>query len=358
MALKQTFIPVEVLNSYGLADRETVVVPLGKGNINDTYLVSFSSGKVVFQRINAAVFPAPAAIAANFQFVSGHIQKQIRTAPFEYQCAELIPTLEGEGWYIDQKGECWRAQNYIEHAVPESRHLNYGSAVQLGQVLARFHLLTEGLDVTELHEPIPGFHRTLRYLESFDTALAEAQPADSAALSACRAYVERFRKRVTVLERERASGRLPIRVMHGDPKLDNVIWRESEQAKGLFDLDTVGPGLRLYDLGDCLRSSCNLIGEEACQHEVTFSAEIFQAVLEGYFSAGDNFLGANERELIVDAALTITVELGVRFLTDYISGNVYFKTTRDGQNLERALVQFKLADSMESQEKELRRMIA
>lgn len=349
-------IPEAVLDAY-FQKEELQVAPLGKGNINDTFLVSTPNRKVVLQRINAAVFSKPVAVAANFQVVSEHIQQKVEKASFDYQCADVIPTCAGTGWYIDEHGECWRAQSYINHIAPSGGCLDSEGAYQLGLVLARFHLLTEELDLASLSEPIPGFHRTLHYLIQFDAALSESRVAESPRLAQCLKYAEQFRGRAGVLEQARASGDLVLRVMHGDPKLDNVIWNPGGRATGLFDLDTVGPGLRLYDLGDCLRSSCNLVGEDAATQDVIFATVLFRAVLEGYFRAGHKFLGENEKALIVDSVLTITVELAVRFLTDYLRGNVYFKISHEGQNLDRALVQFQLAESIASQEKELRRIV-
>lgn len=346
-------IPREVLQAY-FQEQPLRVKSLGKGNINDTYLLSTPLQKAVLQRVSSTVFPEPAAVATNFQKITKHIRKAAEEASITYRCAELIPTTAGAVCYVDAMGECWRAQSYIEHALPTGGRLDCNGAVQLGRVLARFHQLTQQVEVSTLSEPIPGFHRTLRYYDGFDMALQQMQVAEESLLSECVEYAERFRSKAGVLERARASGELPLGVMHGDPKLDNVIWDSSGRAVGLFDLDTVGPGLRLYDLGDCLRSSCNLSGEEVRRHEVTFSADIFRAVLHGYCSAGDNLLSATEKELVFDSALVITVELGVRFLTDYLSGDIYFKTSRLRQNLDRALVQFLLAETMIAEEKRLR----
>lgn len=347
-------IPSGILKAYGMREESVEVEVLGKGNINDTFLASSSNQRTVFQKISSVVFPKPTEVAANFQYVSTHIHRRKKKIDPDYQCARLIPTRQGKGWHIDEDGECWRVQEYVDHTPVDGAPLSYDKAVQLGRVLGRFHRLTEDLDVNKLYEPIPGFHRTLRYLENFDKAIQGRQVTDSTLLSQCVEYVDKYRGTAEILERERASGNLAVRVMHGDPKVDNIIWSKTGRAEGLFDLDTVGPGLRLYDLGDCLRSSCNIIGEEAKPGEVAFAAEVFQALLEGYFSVGDHFLSRIEKQLIVDAALTITLELGVRFLTDYLSGDVYFKTSRTAQNLDRALVQFHLADSIKSQEIRLR----
>lgn len=348
-------IPEDVFQSF-FPGEKVQAEPLGRGNINDTYLVSGLRRKVVLQKICAAVFPDPAGVAANFQVVSSHLVNKSKEAPFLYRCAALVQTRSGQGWYLDAQGGCWRAQSYVEHVRFSGKQLNSGRARELGRVLARFHQLTDDLDTAGLCEPIPGFHRTHRYLETFDAALMDSVPPDTAGLDECLSMVERYRHRAVVLEQARAAGVLPVRVMHGDPKLDNVIWTAGGKATGLFDLDTVGPGLRLYDLGDCLRSCCNAAGEEGGQQQVEFAAGVYRDVLQGYFRGGEQVLIDAEKELIMDAVLAITVELGVRFLTDYLRGDVYFKTTRPGQNLSRALVQFRLADSLASQEKELRGM--
>ena len=172
-------------------------------------------------------------------------------------------------------------------------------------------------------------------------------------------FIEERRAWAPLLEDARAQGRLRPRPVHGDPKVDNVMVETgSGRAVGMVDLDTVGAALVHYDIGDCLRSGCNPLGEETEQWErVAFEPELCRAILEGYLPLARDFLGEEDYEPIYDAVRLIAFELGLRFFTDYLAGNVYFKAKSAGHNLARALVQFKLTESIESQERAIRAIV-
>lgn len=164
---------------------------------------------------------------------------------------------------------------------------------------------------------------------------------------------------VRVLEDGRRQGRLRVCAIHGDPKVDNVMFdNRTEHAVGLVDLDTVKPGLILYDMGDCLRSSCNPSGEETDRWDsVRFDPDLCRSILEGYCSAAGHSFLAPDREALFDAVRLIAFELGLRFFTDYLEGDVYFKTRHREHNLMRALIQFRLTESIEFQERTIRSII-
>jgi Ser/Thr protein kinase RdoA (MazF antagonist) len=162
-----------------------------------------------------------------------------------------------------------------------------------------------------------------------------------------------------VLENAKAQGRLFLRTIHGDPKVNNILIDTAiGQAISIVDLDTVKPGLVHYDIGDCLRSACNPIGEETEEWEaVHFDTGLCHAILQGYLSMAREFLTENDFSYLYDAIRLIAFELGLRFFTDYLEGDVYFKVSRPGHNLARALVQFRLAESIESEETTIRGII-
>jgi Ser/Thr protein kinase RdoA (MazF antagonist) len=172
-------------------------------------------------------------------------------------------------------------------------------------------------------------------------------------------FIEARREWAPVLERARERGQLQMRPVHGDPKVNNVMIEESTgRAISLVDLDTVKPGLIHYDIGDCMRSGCNPMGEETEQWEaVHFEPEIGQAILTGYLTQARHFLNEADYDYLFDSVRLMTFELGVRFFTDYLAGNVYFKVKHPEHNLLRALVQFKLTESIEAHESDIRNMI-
>ncbi len=344
-----------VVAAFGSSKHSTVVRPLGNGNINDTYLVQDSRRRYVVQRINNTVFPKPFEVASNFALVSAHIVRKSAEDRISFSCPEHISTHSGDVAYNDTYGNWWRAQSYIEHMPSHLLQFTHDRARQLGHILASFHMLTADIVTSQLFTPLPGFHVTPRYLCRFDEAQKQWRGSDCALLDMCLQFVEKFREISVLLEEAKARGDLISRTIHGDPKLDNIIFQGSGEAVGLFDLDTIGPGLLHYDLGDCLRSCCNRAGEGAAfPGNVVFDIDICRSVLAGYLNVAEMRLSSYDRQYIYDAILIICFELGLRFLTDYLCGNVYFKVTDQQQNLRRALVQFYLAESVTHREHEIR----
>jgi Ser/Thr protein kinase RdoA (MazF antagonist) len=217
--------------------------------------------------------------------------------------------------------------------------------------LAMFHRLLCELPIQKLADTLIGFHITPRYLEHFDQVLAQNNPGRSPEVDYGLRFVKERRIWVNVLEEAKAQGRLQLRPIHGDPKVNNVmIDTSTRQAIGLVDLDTVKPGLIHYDIGDCLRSGCNPLGEDTEYWEtVRFEPDYCRAILQGYLPVAGDFFLENDYDYLFEAIRLIAFELGVRFLTDFLEGNVYFKVDRERQNLFRALVQFKLTASIELQ---------
>jgi hypothetical protein len=222
--------------------------------------------------------------------------------------------------------------------------------------LGIFHNLIHDLPLETLFDTLEDFHVTPHYLQRFDRILFRNKPEKSPELDFALNFVRNRRGIVNALEEARNQGRLHLRPIHGDPKVNNVmIDTISGLALSLVDLDTIKPGLIHYDLGDCLRSSANPLGEETeSWEEVLFHIDICRAVWEGYGNSGGRFLSENDYAYGFEAVRLIAFELGLRFLTDFLEGNVYFKIDHPFQNLIRALVQFRLTESIEQQEQDIR----
>jgi Ser/Thr protein kinase RdoA (MazF antagonist) len=213
--------------------------------------------------------------------------------------------------------------------------------------------------VSALADTLEGFHITPAYLNQFHRVLAEREIPPTPELEECLSFVRAREEFVPELEEAKAAGILPLRPIHGDPKINNVMIDASTgQAIALVDLDTVKPGLVHYDIGDCLRSCCNRLGEETTDWaSVRFDPQLCEAVLLGYGSVAGNFLTQHDYDHLYAAIRLIPFELGLRFLTDFLSGNHYFKINHPRHNLDRALVQFRLTASIEDQEAEIRAII-
>ncbi len=249
-------------------------------------------------------------------------------------------------------GSFWRGLSFIE-AVQSLDIINdLGHAREVGYGLGRFHHLLSDLPAEHLSDTLPGFHVTPQYLAHYDKVRAHHGAPASPELAHCLNFVSRRRAWAHVLEEARAQGRLRLRPIHGDPKVNNVLLDTATgQAVALVDLDTVKPGLVHYDIGDCLRSGCNPQGEETGHWEaVRFDPDLCRGLLQGYLSQARGFLTEADYEYLYDAVRLIAFELGLRFFTDYLEGNVYFKARHREHNLARALVQFRLTESIESQE--------
>ncbi len=349
----------------------------GAGNVNDTYVVTVAnadktqpSSRFVLQRVNTHVFHQPELILLNMQTFLGHMERQriseMVPGGARWEMPRIIATTTGQGYYLDQDGAFWRAISMIEQAKTYPKIRDAAHARESGSALGRFHRLLSDLDPATLHDTLPGFHITPRYLAHYDDVLQRAtdrtHPNNTRAAEVAWGlhFVETRRAWATVLEDAQASGELALRAIHGDPKVDNIlIDDDSGKAVSIIDLDTVKPGLVHYDIGDCLRSCCNPAGEETTDlHTVTFDTALCRAILNGYFAEAARFFTPADYAYIYDSIRLIALELGIRFFTDYLAGDVYFKVKHPTHNLQRALVQFRLTECIEQEEKAIRQIVA
>jgi Ser/Thr protein kinase RdoA (MazF antagonist) len=346
-----------------------VVVEVGKhgsGNVHDTFLVTLEGGErehFILQRVNTRVFREPDEVMRNIQNVSEHVRKRLQHAPpghgRRWEPVQVLRTGEGSDHWIDPGGSFWRALSFVEGARAFDTLQNVDHAREIGCALGLFHSLISDLPSEQLFDTLEGFHITPRYLERFDQVLIGSRIPKSPAMKYALGFVGGRRQWASVLEDAKAGGLLSVRPIHGDPKVGNVmIDVETGRAISIVDLDTVKPGLIQYDIGDCLRSGCNPSGELPERLEtVRFETDLCKAILEGYLSFAGGFLSHSDTETIYDAVRLITFELGLRFLTDYLEGDVYFKTRFPEQNLKRALVQFRLCESIEFQAAAIRALV-
>ena len=295
----------------------------GSGNINDTFLVSMrgSAPRYILQRLNPAVFPDPQMVMANLRLVADHLRTRVQqeAGPDNWQVAGVIPCRNGTDCFIDAQGFCWRMVRFIDRTRVYETVATAARAQQIGAGLGRFHRLLSDLDISRLHDTLPGFHITPHYLAEYD-AVCGNNPREN---RCCRDIIETGRATATVLEDAKAQGLLPLRVIHGDPKANNFLFDEaSARVVSLVDLDTVKPGLSQYDLGDCLRSCCNPAGEEPDDPAaVAFDLDRCRAILTGYLAEAASFLTDSDFDFMYDAVHLITFELGLRFYTDHLAGN-------------------------------------
>ncbi len=346
----------------------------GQGNVHDTFLVTGRGAhlrdpeaagepRLILQRLNTRVFRRPEPLMANLRTCTGHLRRRLAEVSLglgrRWEVPRVLLTRDGRDHWLDPEGSYWRALSFIENAQSLEVIQDLEHAREVGYALGLFQALLSDLDPASLADTLPGFHQTPGYLQHFDEVLTRQGAGPSPEVASGLRSIGQRRGWAQVLEAARARGRLKLRTIHGDPKVNNVmVDRANGQAVALVDLDTVMPGLVHYDIGDCLRSGCNPLGEEIESWEtVRFEPELCRAILRGYLSRAGGFLTGTDYEYLYDAIRLIAFELGLRFFTDYLEGNVYFKVRDREQNLLRALVQFRLTESVESQEKTIRAII-
>ena len=351
VAVAESFVP------KGAVSR---IEPLGNGNVNETYQLETTAGqRYVLQRLNTQVFPQPELVMQNLEALSAHAEQH----PLIGQRWELPRVIAnrytGRPWLF-AGGEFWRLQTFIEDAVTVEAITDREQARQVGRGLGLFHLLISELPPEQLADTLPGFHVTPTYLAAYDQALLCSPIGQDDREQWCAAFVEQRRELAPILEDAKAAGLLQLRPIHGDPKINNLmLCAHTGTAVSMVDLDTVKPGLVHYDIGDCLRSACNPAGEEACETDsIQFDLDLCETLLEGYLEAATTFLSETDLDHIYVSARLLSFELGLRFLSDHLAGNVYFRTTRPNHNLDRALVQFRLTESIEAQEEQIQQIVA
>lgn len=328
------------------------VTTLGNGLINDTYLVKTETELFVLQRINAQVFPEPGLVMENLVALNLHVQKKNSTE-IKLIIPELIRATHQGCYIIDQKHDYWRALTFINNTVSKESISNQHEAEQVGFALAHFHRLLCDVKSGSFHDTLPGFHITPKYFQHYQQVeKQEGILFEGEKIQLGRTFIDDFQSKINVLEDARQKGLLTERIIHGDPKLNNFLFdKQTDKIISLIDLDTVKPGLVHYDIADCLRSCCH-----NSQSNI-FDLEICGAILNSYLKEAGMFFTRHDYDFLYSAIELIPFELGLRFFTDFLEGNPYFKVDFPEQNLNRALAQFKLCESVAKQEVKIKQLI-
>ena len=338
------------------------ISPLGSGNINDTFLVTKNEPEAVpfvLQKINTHVFTQPELVMHNIAVFSEHTQKKKPSFDRRWELPSIIKTTSNQNYLRSEDNSFWRAISFIPNSESVDAIGNKREAREIGIALGIFHDLISDLAPERLADTLPGFHITPDYLQQYQRSLASEKVKDSPEKQFCLQFINDRPELPFILEDAKSAGKLPMRLMHGDPKVNNILFdKTTSQSVSVIDLDTVKPGLIHYDIGDCLRSGCNLMGEETPNWEqVSFNLDLCEYILSGYLQATKGFLTDFDYEYIYPAIRVISFELGLRFFSDYLAGDVYFKVKHPEHNLHRALVQFQLTQSIENQAEAIQNII-
>ena len=338
----------------------------GNGHIHDTYLASYrhrgARRRYVHQRINQRVFRDPPALMGNIQRVTRHLRQKLRQAGVEdpgRRSLTLVRADDGSSFFRDPDGNYWRTYDFIEGASIHDTVTSPRMAHEAARAFGRFQKLLLDLPPPRLHETIPGFHDTdLRYRQ-FLAALEQDRWNRARGAREQIRFARSCEPLIRVLPRLRKQGRLPERVTHNDTKINNVLL---DAATGemlcVIDLDTVMPGLSIHDFGDLMRTGSGTHREdERNLSKVRVELPLFEALAQGYLAETADFLTPTERRHLPFSGQLIAYELGLRFLTDHLEGDVYFKIRREGQNLDRCRAQFRLVESIRQHQERMVRLV-
>jgi aminoglycoside phosphotransferase (APT) family kinase protein len=334
--------------------------PYGSGHINDTYCVVFDqAGKLtryIIQRINHTVFKNPIALMENIQRVTGHLAKKMAGQPeVTRRVLSLIPARNNLCYHEDDEGNIWRAYLFIERARSYDAVENVGQAFEAAKAYGHFLKLLADLPAPRLHDAIPDFHHTPKRYAALVKAIENDSKNRAASAKAEIDFVLRRGSITGVL----LDADLPERVTHNDTKFNNVMLDEATgEGICVVDLDTLMAGLALYDFGDMVRTTTSPAKEDERDLSlVKMQFPMFEALVRGYLASAGDCLTPAEKKLLAFSGRLITLEIGMRFLTDYLDGDTYFKVHRDGHNLDRCRTQFKLVASIEEQEEAMNRLV-
>ena len=325
----------------------------GAGHINDTFAVwaADHSRRWILQRINTDTFTDPAGLMENVTGVTSYLRREIlaRGGDPDRETLNVVPTREGKPYYTDCEGGAWRAYLFVEGTVCLQKVENERDFYTAAETFGNFQNQLAGYPAATLHETIARFHDTPNRYANFEKALAADVMGRAREIGPEIAFIRAREADCHVLMDQLAAGVLPLRVTHNDTKLNNVL---IDQATGkgicVIDLDTVMPGLSAYDFGDSIRFGANDCAEdEPDQSKVHFSLHLYKVFAEGYLAAAGSAMTEAERRSLPWGAKLMTLECGIRFLTDYLEGDHYFKISRPAQNLDRARTQFTLVEGME-----------
>lgn len=341
----------EVAAKFCLQGEVTEICPYGEGHINLTLLVTTTKKRYILQKMNTRVFPDPDKLMANICGVTEHLRAR------GIETLNVVPTKDGKPFL--KETECYRVYDFIENTVTYQTASDINVFRNSGKAFGEFQNYLAEFDASKLTETIKRFHDTPNRFENFKAAL-EADAFDRA--KDCKEEIEFILSHENTYGIAMAGlkdGTLPLRVTHNDTKLNNILMDEKTgEARAVIDLDTIMPGSMLFDFGDSIRFGASTAAEdEKDLSKVHFDINLFKAYAEGYCGAVKDSITNREAELLPYGSYLMTIECGMRFLTDYLAGDTYFATKYEGHNLVRCRTQIRLASEMEAQFEEMKKII-
>jgi len=343
----------DAFSHFNLPGSVCSIERFGSGHINDTYRVTTSEKDLpgyILQRINERVFKNVHLLMENIENVTNHLSKKLRDIPGNISTGESLRLLladDEKPYFKDSSGNYWRVFLFVMDSVIFQKAINSEQAYEAGRAIGEFqYLLTDYHGV--IHETIPGFHNLDKRLMEFDQAIKSAsnkriQKAENEA-----SFVERKKDQMREMIADLKLKNVTLRIIHNDTKLNNILFDKQGCALCLIDFDTVMKGYIHYDFGDAIRILANNADEDEPDiQQVSFNFDYYKSFSIGYLEQTNSFLSPAEKKWLAFAPFYMTFIIGLRFLTDYLNGDTYFKINREDHNLQRARVQFRLISLME-----------
>lgn len=341
----------EAIKNFDIEGNPIEIIPFGGGHINDTFRVQTAEKYYILQRINKFVFKRPTDIMENIVAVTEFLQNKIAASGGDSsrETLNFLPAKDGKYYYIDSDGEYWRLMEYIGNTTAYDFATGTDMLQESGFAFGQFQNLLSDYPAPTLHEVIKDFHNTPERVKQLEAAIAENKTGRADDVAEEIKFALDRKKDAAELMELLHEGKLPLKVTHNDTKMSNVLIDDnSGKALCVIDLDTVMPGLTAFDYGDSIRAGASTAAEdEADLSKVNFSLQLFEAYTKGFLSAAEKALTPLELQTLPVGAKLMTYEVGLRFLADYINGDIYFKTAYPQHNLDRARNQFKLVKDME-----------
>jgi aminoglycoside phosphotransferase (APT) family kinase protein len=334
------------------------------GHINETYSATYKQGgtkvRYIHQKINQTVFRDPVVLMSNVVRVTRHLRHKLEeqeATDITRRCLTIVPTRKGDSFYRNGNGECWRTFVFVEGVQTFECVQSPQQAFEAGKAFGHFQSLLVDLPGERLVETIPDFHNTRKRFAALQRAVDNDHFNRAEGAKKDIEFALAHEHVVDVILNAMAKKRIPERITHNDTKFNNVMLDTATgEAMCVVDLDTVMPGCALYDFGDMVRTTTSpTLEDERDLSKVRMQMPMFKKLCEGYLSSAGQFLTKAEKSYIAFAGKLITFTIGLRFLTDHLAGDTYFRIHRPGHNLDRARTQFKLVESIEQQEEAMQK---
>ena len=340
-----------IIDSFEIEGEIESIQKLNMGLVNTNYLVVCSQKKYIFQQINTAILKNVSTITENIVMVNEYL----KNTNYNYESLTLISTRNRENLFFDANKSPWRCFSFIENKSYTLSELNNTIMTEYGKAIGHFHACLANFDTTKITNTIDNFHNTLKYFNILKDLISNNSRKQKDEVEKSFTFIQQFEDRFQQINQLIDTEKIPLRICHNDTKIDNILFDSNrEKVKSIIDLDTIMINTIIYDFGDAIRSSCNTKSENDCDiNNINFNLGLYKSFATGYLKESKDFICKEEQNLLAFAPILVTLEQAIRFFTDYLNSNTYYKVEFPSQNLDRGLNQIMLAKKMLLKEKEM-----